>query len=412
MKLRLNDKAIYALAALNALVLIFTNRVILAEDSESYLNAWQDSLALGLVDFTRTPSYPLILGFLKAIAGQHLFMLCVVVQHLVFLLSVWYFRKIAAQILPSATIGRWLTLIYGLFPFITFWANKILTESFAISGSVFLFYHLIRFFYSPAWKHVLGSTIWLTFLIFLRPAFLYLLAVGLLAWLMFWNRMPRMVVCGILGVLMILGLEYGYCKKYEERFGIFAPTNVSTVNFTYLAFKDGLMKPEYSDDPAFRSFIENYDGSEPISYCPFPTIEQYGLATVHHAIRASQHDQTVRWIRNALYRFIEAAEIHFSDARSPIGMASNCIKLLFNFGTLYLFLILYIVFLVQKTIQFRKFLPIATLLLLTSLGNLFTAIIGAQGEWLRLIAPSLPLLLLMVGLLIEETRQTAKQKGK
>ena len=412
MRLRLNDKTIYALAALNALVLIFTKKVILAEDSESYLDAWQNSLSMGFIDFARTPSYPIILGCLQAIAGQHFTILCVVVQHLVFLLSVWFFRKITSLILSSVTMGRWLTLFYALFPFITFWANRILTESFAISGSVFLFYHLIRFSYSPTWKHVLGSTIWFIFLIFLRPAFLYLLPIGLLAWLMFWNRKPWMAACGMLGILMVSLLEYEYCKKYEEQFGIFAPSHVSVVNFTYLAFKDGLMKPEYSDDSAFRSFIENYDGSEPISYCPVPTIQQYGLATVHRALRASQQDQTSRWIRNALYRFIEAAEIHFSNSRSPIGIAANCFKLLFNFVTLYLFLILFLVILLHKTIRFRKLYPIATLLLLATLGNLCTAIIGAQGEWLRLISPSLPLLLLMIGFLMDEIRQTLRRQGK
>lgn len=388
MKFQFNDKIIIILAAINALVLIVTKGVVFAEDSESYINAWQDSLSQGHIDFTRTPTYPLILGALKVIAGPHLSQLCIVLQYIVFLISVWVFRKITLQIFQSSTIGRWLTLIYALLPLTCNWASSILTESFAISGSVFLFYHLLKFFHTPSWQHVLYGTLWLTILIFLRPAFLYLLPVCLIAWVMYWRRSPKLSMYGLLGVLAVSLLEYGYCSKYEERFGIFAPSNVSTVNFTYLAFRDGLMKPEYTDNAAFRTFIEQYDNSEPILYCPFPTIEEYGLTTVAHAIQTSQQDQTAQWIRKAIGRFGEAAQFFHH-----------------SFVILYIFLILFTFTLLRRTLIHRQFYPIPTLLLIATLGNLFTAIIGAQGEWLRLITPSFPLLILMTGLFLPHLPQ-------
>lgn len=380
MKFKFNDKTLFILAAFNAFVLIISKGVVFAEDSESYLNAWQDSLSQGYIDSTRTPTYPLILGALKAIAGPQLSQLCIILQYIVFLISVWVFHKITLQILPSVTIGRLLTLIYALLPFTCNWASSILTESFAISVSVFLFYHLLKFFYAPSLGHILWGTLWLTFLIFLRPACLYLLPVCFIASAMYWRLSPKLSLCGLLGVLTVSLLEYGYCSKYEERFGIFAPSNVSTVNFTYLAFRDGLMKPEYTNSLAFQTFIEQYDNSEPISYCPFPTIEEYGLTTVAHAIQNSQRDQTTKWIYNAIGRFGEAT--HFFHH---------------SFVILYIFLIFFTFTLLRRALIHRQFYPIPTLLLIATLGNLFTAIIGAQGEWLRLITPSFSLLILMTG---------------
>ena len=65
MKLKFNDNTILILATFNALVLIISKGVVFAEDSESYINAWQDSLSQGYIDFTRTPTYPLILGYIR-----------------------------------------------------------------------------------------------------------------------------------------------------------------------------------------------------------------------------------------------------------------------------------------------------------------------------------------------------------
>ena len=405
MRLRLNDTILYLLALANALRLIVTQGLVFAEDSQSYLNAWHDSLALGLVDFTRTPTYPIILASLEAVGGSRFELLLIVVQHFVFLLSVWVFRKLTRLLLSSSAAGWWLTLIYALLPYTTMWANRMLTETFAIAGTVFLFHQLVLFHQRPTLKRVFASTLWLLFLVFLRPAFLYLLPVCLLGWLMFWRRSARLARFGLLGVALVTLLEVGYCARYEARFGLFAPTNVSTVNFTYLAFHDGLMRPEYSDDPAFRSFIEHYDGSEPISYCPFPTIEQYGLTVVADAIRASQHDQPLQWAMKALHRFVEAADPHFAPLTSPRNLLVNAAKLVFNFATLYLFLLLFSILLIRRFFVRTSSLPkgegrgeAPSLLLLAVVGNLFTAIVGAQGEWLRLITPSLPLLLLMAGL--------------
>ena len=388
MKLKFNDNTILILATFNALVLIISKGVVFAEDSESYINAWQDSLSQGYIDFTRTPTYPLILGALKAIAGPRLSQLCIILQYMVFLISVWVFRKITLQILPSVSIGRWLTLIYALLPLTCNWASSILTESFAISVSVFLFYHLLKFFYAPSLGHVLWGALWLTFLIFLRPAFLYLLPVCLIVSAMYWRLSPKLSLSSLIGVLTVSLLEYSYCSIYEERFGIFAPSNVSTVNFTYLAFRDGLMKPEYTNNVAFQTFIEQYDNSEPISYCPFPTIEEYGLKTVAHAVHNSQQDQTIKWIRNALGRFGEATQFFHH-----------------SFVILYIFLIFFTFNLLWHALICRQFYPIPTLLLIATLGNLFTAIIGAQGEWLRLITPSFPLLILMIGFFLPPFEQ-------
>lgn len=393
MKLRLTDKSVYVIAVLNSLLLILIWNAHICIDTSSYISAWDNSWSKGIIDELRTPIYPLFLGLLKAISVNHFYTIAIIIQHCIFLTSVFYFKRILEWNIKSETVVRWITLLYAVLPATSTWASCILTECFAISGVVFLFYNLLKFERHPSVSSVIWSTIWLAFLVFLRPAFLYLIPACLIAWALFFKKNIILSLCGIAGVVIVSVSECVYCEKFEDRYGIFAPSSVGVINQSWMAFRDGLVKSEYTDNLELKEYIESADFSDPDTYVP--TIDKYGLTTMASVVDASKRDQPVEWIRKVLGRFYQASQFPFLAAYAGYTTITDMIGI--NINSLYLFLIVFSVILVVTGIRKRKIYQIPTLLLLTILGNLVTAVIGAQNEWGRLLLPSLPLFIVLVG---------------
>lgn len=393
MKVRLTDKAIYIIAILNSIILILTWGVHIAIDTPTYVYAWDNSFSNGIIDILRTPIYPLILGLTKAIFGENFYWATIVLQHCVLIISVIYFKRMLEWKIKSPTAVRWITLAYAIMPATSSWANCILTELFAFTGVVFLFYNLLKFYKKTSWSCVIWSTFWLAFLIFLRPAFLYLIPSCIIAWIFFYKYKKQMSLCGILGVICITLLEGFYCKKFEEQYGVFAPSSVSTINLSYLAFHDGLMKPEYTNDVGLKQYIESYDSTNPDNFGP--SVSEYGLVTIATAIKSSQKDQPFEWIKKGLGRFYRASQMSYLAAYAGYVTITDMIGI--NLNSLYLFILVFSFFLIKKSVKNRKIYKVSSLLLLTGIGNLVTAVIGAQSEWGRLLIPSLPLFLILFG---------------
>lgn len=396
MKVSLTDKLVYVIAVLNSILLITLLGVQLRFDSTSYISAWEDSLSLGIIDELRTPVYPLFLGLMKLVAGKSFCFWSIVVQHIVLLVSVFYFKKMADWMIQSPSMARWLTLFYAIIPSTASWANCILTELFAVTGVVFLFYNIFMFYRKPSWFSIVWSTFWLAFLLFLRPAFLYLLPVCFIAWVFYIKRNRSMSISGICGIVLVFLMECCYCIQYDKKFGLFAPSSVSVFNQSYMAFGDGLMKPDYTDNLEYKNFIVDYieSESETVSYSD---IQPFGFVTVAKSIQASQKDQPIQWVKKAFGRFYQASQMSFFASLVEYGILYDMVRFKININSVYVFLILFTLLLVYKSISNRTIYIASTLLLISFLGNLITAVAGAQGEWGRLLIPSLPLFFLLIG---------------
>ncbi len=394
MKVGINKWVVYFISVLNSILLIFLIGVKGTIDSVTYIDAWDNSISCGLIDECRTPIYPIFLGLVKAIAGESSYTLAIIFQHVVFLVSVIYFNKIADWIIQSHKMVLWLTLLYAILPATSSWANFILTESFAISGVVFLFYNLLKYHRKPSWSCVFGVTFWLLLLIFLRPAFLYLLPAIFIAWILFFKDNSFKSFLGFLGILFVALSVCGYSYSYKEKYGIFAITSVSVVNQAFIAFNDGLMKPEYTDNDEFKSFINENKDRDPSGFV-FTFHKDFSLDIISRAIRESQKDQPLIWIKNAIGRSYHASQMPWLVCYLESAIIADMVGL--KIICIYLFLLLFGFFLIKESLVKRKIYKISTLLLIAIFGNIVTVIIGAQGEWGRLLIPSFPLILLLVG---------------
>lgn len=168
---------VYSIAIIGILVNLCLFGWKILADSGGYLDAWEVFLE-GRIDWGRTPVYPFFLGVLQACVGKSLLYWVVVsVQSIIFLFSVPCFYRLAKIFTGKNNITFWFTVFYSLVPGISSWNNAILTESLAISGTIFLFYFAINGWMKVQASSLLGFTISLCLLCMLRPSFLYLLPI-------------------------------------------------------------------------------------------------------------------------------------------------------------------------------------------------------------------------------------------
>ena len=196
----------------------------------------------------------------------------------------------------------------------------------------------------------------------------------------------------MIGVIVVCLLEVGYCMKFKEKYGIFSPSSVSTINQSWMAFQDGLMDSSYTDNPIFKDYIVTHNNTE--FYTP-EMIKKFGVVTVQEAVNKSRHSRPTDWLLHTYLRYREASSAPLFAAATWCGIITEFIG--FSIRALHLFLIIYIIFLFWKMKQCNEIYRASLIMLITSIGNLMLIVIGAQGEWGRLLLPSLPLFIIMFG---------------
>lgn len=407
---------IYILAIINSLVLIFFSGWITSSDSPSYIQAW-DTLLSGAIDKWRTPTYPVFLGFIRSVVGtEHLFFIVMCLQHLLFLISIRYFYRLTDKIYHGHKTTFWITLIYALYPGITSWNNCILTESLAIILSVFIIYYAIEIWERGKVKNCILFTGCLLLLIFLRPSFLYMLPVCLVAWTIAIIKKKEKVkislIC-ILTTIIVCCCQFLYIKMFEQEYKVFTPSGISTLNQYYIARQNGLLNPEVIENPELKAYVEKSIAKHGVRFDAqhgelfidaYHVIDTYGLKEVQEAVSASNHSNPIGWFKNIRYRSYEASTYPLlaTYCSSPIITFFHVVTC--NIGALYLFLIIYTCILFYWIYKHKSLPWTSCTLYMLGCSNLIVAIIGAQDAWNRLILPSIPIYLLMLGQLYNMIR--------
>lgn len=380
---------IYACTIASSIILILGWGVQETFDSSTYISAW-DSFANGKIDMLRTPVYPVFLGVMKIIFGEQFFCMgAICMQHIIFLFSLRYFYRLALTITNSGKIALWITLFYGAFSCITIWNNFILTESFAISGTVFILYLVQQLFEKRSFIYALHFTILLSLLVLLRPALIYMLPVFGVMWILIAikNRKKNIALSGVLSVAIASLSLLAYMKAFEKEYGIFASSSVSTINQLCISYKYDLINPEITEDPQLKKDI--IEGN---------LWDKYDLKTINGIIMSSYKSQPIKYVQKCFGRLYRSARLSFFYFYTDVPGISTLLDIVgFNLNTIYLFLIVYTIIVLYWTLKKRKLPLISALMYMLGVSNIIVSIVGAQAEWSRLILPSFPLFLLMLG---------------
>jgi len=377
-----------------AMILIKGPQTLL--DTDSYLAAWK-TLSEGRIDVLRTPVYPAFLGFCQTVFGEKVLYGAVIIQYLVFLFAVRAFYILINQLCDCPTFNFYTTLFFAVAPCFLMWNNYVMTESFAISLVLFLLLALYRIETKRKWSALLTVTVTLLLLVFLRPSFIYLLPVLLLAFILLLARpQHRGIALGGIGSVVVTALLYaGYCHAFQRQYGVFAPSNVSLINSFYMARFDAVLDTAVISSPDVRQAVaESYrkEGTQPMKYDKDETeiiddFYRFQLSDIRQAISTSVKAHPTDCLKRVGARVYYSAKhslFSFFTFGPNLGMAYS---LLIITGILLFFILL------KHGIGGMPWtLSIAWM---CAAANAVTMIVGAQAEWHRLFMPVVSIILIL-----------------
>lgn len=399
-------RVVMIVAVVVSLLQIIIYGVQRSYDSESYLVAW-NRFGAGIPDIDRTPVYPAFLQICRSVAGEsHMQLLAIIVQNIVSWVAIWCFYRIAVRVTRSKKATFWSSLAVAVIPAFTMWHSYILTESLSVSFSIFLFYCLLNIYNRKSWWGVAGAFVWTFLLLFLRPAFLYLLPVLFVAFIiMIWQKKDarKQAVVGILGLFIIAGTLVSYMKAFEKQYGVFAITRVSTYNNYFIMRQNGTLDPEKTDNMKLRAFLENSykkygRGPNTVNFDVLGretsnvVIDDFDLSSVtkleNESRKAHIGDEFIGVLRHT----------YNGGKELLLDAGGNTPFDIFNvsLGWVYLILLFYIIAIYadyrkKGTLDWANFL-----MLMMGVSNIIVAVVGAMTEFSRLVVPSKFIYLLML----------------
>lgn len=390
---------IYIVAFVVYVITFLNNGVVETPDSPTYISAWE-VISNGRIDMFRTPVYPIYLGIMKFIFGLSYYKIMAIIgQYILFFFSIYIFYNISQRFFSQSKIHFGITLIYGICPSIYQYCSMIMTETMAVSGCVFLIYCLCHLYDEYSLKWSIFYTLTVLFLIMLRPSFVYVFPVLIIAFLLILrNRQKKkQAVMGFVGLAISSVFLLSYMATFNHNYGIFSSSAVGVINRFYIQRQYGLIDVESISNDDFREEIENniqlhgvrHDNLDSLWEETYKYIDKYGVKDVNDVINCSFRSHPWLNISKVGGRFIKSAY-------TPAIYIYPHVKL-FDLFFIYLFGFVYTILMICWIIQKREIPWMSSFLYLLCLGNLVMIIAGAQDQWGRLFAPSLPLCLLLVG---------------
>lgn len=168
-------------------------------DSNGYINfSLRDFFTTGYTN-GRTPIYPIIISFFRLFSKDNFLIGVVLFQIAVSLVSVLFLYKILVRLTSYQSLSLIITTIYGASPTLMSFDVCILTESLAISGSVFFLYGITSYIKTPSLKAGISSIIFSFILTMHKPTFVLFNYALLIFWLL---RISIREECSILKCLL------------------------------------------------------------------------------------------------------------------------------------------------------------------------------------------------------------------
>lgn len=386
-------------------------------DAHSYIEA-ADRLSALEPDVMRTPVYPFIILITRALFGELWIYAVAAIQFIVMVVAGYYLsltgmRYIGRRGIVTGVVGAVL-----LTAAVKYCVN-IQTEAFAVSGVIFLVWTLVRDLPgAPNMRSILLSGVWMILLIFLRPAFLYLLPVYLLYFavvtpviakdqrMRVWTSVTAMV-------LLTAGLISLYRQAIHERYDIMSISHVTTINNFVNLRNAGIVEPEQADDEWLRSYLEEHKDNPPQNDIELSK-EMNKINT--SCTPAAMERYVMRVMDRHKTMMITEVWRRWSDMGGEYEIFSLPVIKAFS-PTLRFYMLFMIVCAAVIAFRWRKgrgydrrYRDVSILLLAICAGLLATTIVGADKEYSRLNLPAFPLWLLLAGraLAIAATRTSAE----
>ena len=389
-------------------------------DSGGYLYAYDEaSIFQGYVDEARPPVYCYFIKLIKKIGGEaNLEANVVKVQKVLFIFSVILFYFILKLLIKNKIIISCLTLIFGIAPSIFVWNTYIVTEALVGVEMIILAFITVKYLKKPSKITASIMGIIILGMILTKPALIYILPIYILFIILSFilNKEERKKLYFAIGSLLICCIVLtAYCMQMKKYYGVFGITAVSYNNTVLSAISSGA----YIDS-------ENKQISNEIKELIGENSENVNVYEIFDKIKANYSSVEIKdfadsAVRNStkyktflLNRFINVGTENIGTSYSN-GEKSDkeyiynysylgALVLPITFGMLYIILLASIIYLIWYLIKYKQINWICALFTSMIFANIFTLIVGAPFEEQRLFFPSMCLVLLYMGVIIEKIK--------
>lgn len=402
---KLDFRTLYIISAVEMIVffILITLRGTEAGDTVTYFTAW-DTLLSGIPDSLRTPLYPVFVGSLRAVFGVTAGRIAVcLIQCALFLCSIRWFAKLAEALTGNRTVTFWATAVYAVYPGPLTLNCMLLTESLALSGTTGLLWLTYKAFTRNDTKAAVGAAVVTCALVLLRPALIFIPLLFGLFWLIALiarKSTLRTAAISLSGCVVALAILGGYCLAMKSTYGISSPSSVSAINNYFTIREAGIIDSQQIGNPRMRQIVDSILAARPLPGTLGDTWAEVDAisANANPAEMAefttgaiSAHPvETVRCLMTV--RLPEAVgddAVYGGSVLAPVRALTKLIGV--NIGGTLALLLVFVVILLRN----RSFEPVKWLVAALFTATVATAVLGAQGEWQRLIVPAYPALLVM-----------------
>ena len=202
------------------------------------------------IDYTfngRTPVYPFIIDLWQLILGDNFAAGVVVFQIAISLLSVLFLYKTLIILTGNTNLSFFITALYGISPTVIGYDALILTESLAMSGSVFFLYFIVNYIKQISIKYGVCSILIALLLTMHKPSFLLFNYALLFFWLFrLYYIQERKIIYKLLliqgiSIAVIMAWSYEIYKVY----GVFSITPLAPRHLLAACLNSGIYENFY-----------------------------------------------------------------------------------------------------------------------------------------------------------------------
>lgn len=378
-------------------------------DSVTYFAAW-DKIIHGLPDSLRTPVYPLFVGGLRALFGTLGGLIAIMtIQSALFICSIGWLRSLLSRLVDNQRIVFCLTCVYALYPGPLTLCGVVLTEAIALAGMTGLLLLSLRAYETGSRRDITFAGITMLGMVFLRPALIYLPPCFALLWIVVLcvNRNARRIAtCGLAGCVISIAALAAYSVEIHRLYGFNGPSSVSAINNYHTARGAGVLIAKEIDDPKLRAAIDSV-----VAVNPNPDGEAiWGEIPAITAVCSTNRlaEQTTSSIKAhpvevAKYIIVERLDMLCESDCVYGGNIVPAIRALTkpvspNTGAAILMLLICASILLRHDRRIQRFSLFPWFLCGLFITAYATVLIGAPGEWPRLLIPNYPVLLSIIAL--------------
>jgi hypothetical protein len=389
-------------------------------DTPSYLDAVQ-SLQSGKLDMLRTPGYPLFLLFGQSAFGARWGLNAVVlIQNVLFLLSIPCFWSIANKVLSRPSAVFLSTAFYACFPATFCWNRMIMTETLSLTMTLFFIHALMSMKERGQLRSGVFSGMLLLGLLLLRPAALYLLPIYVL-WccVCFFDGKRKAAFVGFAFVGTSILALLMYTKEFKKEYGVALTSSVSTQNQYVILrdihlidkvdcprtqFEQGLNR--VLEHPCFQSWMAWNEYND--------LLREYGLVEMQRYVTQQVKQNKRDYIRRRVDRlFGTFGDVVFhlpligkNETAIPKFLHNGCqySTSWMRFNLLWLICLFGAVILALSVVRRLPFPWTAGLLISLITLNFMIVFLGSPCVYDRLICPSYSAIILLTAFVLEKLR--------